>query len=93
MDLFYEKVYVRIYFPGLSTVMDEKTRIEKDIIMFEQNLTQLEGKILSMNQKKTIELAKQYFNDAKYYFEKEDLFTSFGCINYAHGLLDSIIKI
>jgi hypothetical protein len=73
--------------------MDEKTRIEKDIIMFEQNLTQLEGKTLSMNQNKTVELAKQYFNDAKYYFEKEDLFTAFGCINYAHGLLDSIIKV
>jgi hypothetical protein len=74
--------------------MDEKTRIEKDIIMFEQNLTQLQlqGKTLSMKQNKTVELAKQYFNDAKYYFEKEDLFTSFGCINYAHGLLDSIIK-
>ena len=73
--------------------MDEKTRIEKDIIMFEQNLTQLEEKILSMLQNKTVELAKQYYNDAKYYFEKKDLFTSFGCINYAHGLLDSIIKI
>ena len=73
--------------------MDEKTRIKKDIVMFEENLTQLEGKTLSVLQSKTVELAKQYYQDTKYYFEKEDLFTAFGCINYAHGLLDSIIKV
>ncbi|MDH7507725.1 MAG: DUF357 domain-containing protein, partial [Candidatus Thermoplasmatota archaeon] len=27
-----------------------------------------------------------------YYLEKNDYFTAFGCINYAHGLLDAIIK-
>jgi len=73
--------------------MDEKTRIKKDIVMFEENLTQLEGKKLSVLQNKTLELAKQYYEDTKYYFEKKDLFTAFGCINYAHGLLDSIIKV
>ncbi|MCK5636423.1 MAG: DUF357 domain-containing protein, partial [Thermoplasmatales archaeon] len=31
--------------------------------------------------------------DSKYYLEKKDYFTAFGCINYAHGLLDSILKI
>jgi len=72
--------------------MDEKTRIEKDILMFEENLPQLDDKKLSGAQKKTVELAKQYYEDSKYYLEKKDYFTSFGCINYAHGLLDSIIK-
>jgi len=72
--------------------MDEKTRIEKDILMFEENLPQLDDKKLSEAQKKTVELAKQYYEDSKYYLEKKDYFTSFGCINYAHGLLDSIIK-
>ncbi len=72
--------------------MDEKTRIEKDIVMFEENLTQLEEKTLSVTQIKTVELAKQYYKDSKYYFNKKDFFTAFGCINYAHGLLDSIIK-
>lgn len=73
--------------------MNEKTRIKKDIVMFEENLTQLERKTLSVLQIKTVELAKQYYEDTKYYFEKKDLFTAFGCINYAHGLLDSIIKV
>ena len=72
--------------------MNEKTRIEKDIVMFEENLTQLDNKKLSKAQEKTVELAKQYYEDTKYYLEKKDYFTAFGCINYAHGLLDAIIK-
>ncbi len=72
--------------------MNEKTRIEKDIVMFEENLTKLEESTLNLSQNKTIELAKQYYNDSKYYLKKEDFFTAFGCINYAHGLLDSITK-
>jgi hypothetical protein len=72
--------------------MNEKTRIEKDISLFEKNHNKLKEKTLSISQKKTIELAKQYYEDAKYYKDKKDFFTAFGCINYAHGLLDSIVK-
>jgi len=72
--------------------MDEKTRIEKDIVMFEDNLHPLDKKNLSEAQRKIVELAKQYYKDSKYYTEKKDYFTAFGCINYGHGLLDSIIK-
>jgi len=72
--------------------MDEKTRIEKDIIMFDENIEKTAKIDLNNSQKKIIELATQYFSDSKYYLEKKDFFTSFGCINYAHGLLDSIIK-
>jgi len=72
--------------------MDDKTRIEKDIVMFEENIKQTENLSLVSSQKKTIELAGQYYEDSKYYLKKKDYFTSFGCINYAHGLLDAIIK-
>ena len=72
--------------------MDEKTRIEKDIVMFEENIPLLEGKKLTKSQEKTVELAKQYHEDSKYYLDKGDFFTAFGCINYAHGLLDAIVK-
>ncbi len=72
--------------------MDEKTRIKKDIVMFEENLPQLKDIKTTAPQEKTIELSKQYFEDSKYYLEKKDFFTAFGCINYAHGLLDAIIK-
>jgi len=72
--------------------MNEKIRIEKDIVMFEENLSEIKQKKLSNSQEKTVILAKQYFKDSKYYLEKKDYLTAFGCINYAHGLLDSIIK-
>ena len=72
--------------------MDEKTRIEKDIVMFEESIKKVNQEKLSDAQKKTIELASQYYEDSKYYLEKKDYFTAFGCMNYAHGLLDAIIK-
>jgi len=72
--------------------MDDKTRIKKDIVMYEENILKTKGLKLSNSQEKTIELASQYYEDTKYYFEKKDFFTAFGCINYAHGLLDAIIK-
>ena len=69
--------------------MDEKTRIQKDITMFEENIKKTKN---NKNQEKIRELATQYFEDSKYYLEKKDFFTAFGCINYAHGLLDAILK-
>jgi hypothetical protein len=72
--------------------MDEKTRIQKDIVMFEENIKQLKQTTLTEKQKKIIELATQYYQDTKYYSQKKDYFTAFGCINYAHGLLDAILK-
>jgi len=67
--------------------MNQETRIKKDIKMFEENISKTK-----QIGKKAIKLAKQYYEDSKYYLDKKDLFTAFGCINYAHGLLDAIIK-
>ncbi|EMR75181.1 hypothetical protein MBGDF03_00290 [Thermoplasmatales archaeon SCGC AB-540-F20] len=72
--------------------MDEKTRIKKDIVMFEENLQKMQQRGTDGEQNKIVELASQYYEDAKYYLEKKDYFTAFGCINYAHGLLDGVIK-
>ena len=72
--------------------MDEKTRIKKDIVMFEENIQKINQENINNSQKKTIELATQYYEDSKYYLEKKEYFTAFGCINYAHGLLDAILK-
>jgi hypothetical protein len=71
--------------------MDDKTRVQKDIELFEKNLKILNNKNIYYNEK-IIELASQYYYDSKYYFDKNDYFTAFGCINYGHGLLDAIIK-
>jgi len=72
--------------------MDEPTRIKKDIVMFADNIKTVNIETLPIQQQKTVELATQYYQDAQYYLEKKDYFTAFGCINYAHGLLDAIIK-
>lgn len=72
--------------------MDEKIRVQKDIIMFETNRRKINGKNISHSEKKIFELASQYYEDTKYYAKKKDYFTAFGCINYAHGLLDVILK-
>jgi len=72
--------------------MDEKTRVHKDIVMFEKNIARLRDKTMSEAEKKIIDLARRYYEDTKYYSEKKDFFTAFGCVNYAHGLLDAILK-
>jgi hypothetical protein len=72
--------------------MDEKTRVQKDIVMFEENIKQIDEKKLTDSQRKILELSTQYFQDTKYYANKKDYFTAFGCINYAHGLLDALLK-
>ena len=59
--------------------------------MFEENLKKINDKI-KLENSKVLELACQYYEDSKYYLEKKDYFTAFGCINYAHGLLDANIK-
>jgi len=72
--------------------MNEKTRIEKDIVMFEENLQKLNDKTSKLQNNKIVELATQYYEDSKYYLEKKDYFTAFGCVNYGHGLLDAVLK-
>jgi len=72
--------------------MEEKTRIEKDIVMFEENLQKLSDNASKLHKNKIVELATQYYEDSKYYLEKKDYFTAFGCINYGHGLLDAFLK-
>ncbi|MCX6776066.1 MAG: DUF357 domain-containing protein, partial [Candidatus Micrarchaeota archaeon] len=31
--------------------------------------------------------------DAEFYLKKNDYVTAFGCINYAHGLIDAVKKL
>ena len=39
------------------------------------------------------ELASQYTKDSRHYFEEGDVFTSFGCSDYAYGLIDALLII
>ncbi|MCW7075407.1 MAG: DUF357 domain-containing protein [Candidatus Methanospirare jalkutatii] len=77
----------------MRNAVDEKekmeARVRKDIALFEENFSKIE-QVRDPEDAKTIELARAYCEDAKFYLEKGDLFTAFGCINYAHGLLDAV---
>ena len=68
---------------------DDKSRIESDIRQFHENV----GEVKETDETRdVIELARQYCEDTKYFLEKKDYVTAFGCINYAHGLIDAYRK-
>lgn len=66
-------------------------RIEKDITMFNDAV-----RTVNVDEKelvKVVEMSKLYALDSRSYLQKGDLFTSFSCISYAHGLLDAVRSI
>ncbi|MGC9517565.1 MAG: DUF357 domain-containing protein [Methanomicrobiales archaeon] len=70
--------------------MNYEERIKKDIDLFGKNLNEIEGIKFTEKEKEIIERAENYNSDTEYYLDKKDYITSFGCITYAHGLLDAI---
>jgi hypothetical protein len=73
--------------------MSDAERIKKDIALFEESVAELDSQSLVDNEVKVVEHAKRYYEDTMYYLGKGDYFTAFGCINYAHGLIDGIKRI
>ena len=43
--------------------------------------------------KEIIEMVENYISDAKHFKEKEDYVNSFAALNYAHGWLDSGVRL
>ena len=72
--------------------MNRAERIKRDIALFERRVNELDSISFADNEAEVICHAKRYYKDTKYYLEKNDYFTAFGCINYAHGLIDGIKK-
>jgi hypothetical protein len=70
--------------------MDELERIEKDVELFAKNIKEVESIEVSDIEEKIVQMARNYSQDTVYYLEKQDNLTAFGCITYAHGLLDAI---
>jgi hypothetical protein len=73
--------------------MNDAERVRKDIALFEENVLQLDALALTVAEEAVVAQAKRYYEDTKYYLEKGDYVTAFGCINYAHGLIDGIRNI
>ena len=67
---------------GENTMNIEK-RIEKDMVLFEKNYPHAENAAVR-------DMAVRYYRDAQHYIKRRDLVTAFGCIAYAHGLIDAL---
>ena len=70
--------------------MDEKTRAKKDLEKLSSCLSKFKELGFSEKYPKLLEYSLNYFKDAEHYYKKEDYFTSFGCANYAYGILEGI---
>lgn len=73
--------------------MNIEERIRKDISLFSDSIKKTEKAELSSEEKRVVELSRMYAKDAESWLSKGDFYTSFSSIAYAHGLLDSILKI
>jgi hypothetical protein len=74
----------------LEKDLESKEKITVDIQKLERNLKQVEDITFVDKEKEVYDRAVDYMNDSKYYLEKEDMRTAFGCIEYSHGLLDAL---
>ncbi|MCL4381435.1 DUF357 domain-containing protein [Candidatus Marsarchaeota archaeon] len=70
-----------------------ESRIKKDIAMFDKSIQEFSYNGNDKEVIDIIELSKMYASDSESYLKKGDFYTSFSCISYAHGLLDSIKKL
>ncbi|OWT33826.1 hypothetical protein BGI41_00255 [Methanobrevibacter sp. 87.7] len=70
--------------------LETKEKVKVDIEKLERNLNQVADIEFSKLEKDVYDRAVDYKNDSKYYLEKEDFRTAFGCIEYSHGLLDAL---
>ena len=72
----------------------DRERVESDIRQFPESLEQVmkQKKRFTPEIESTIRRAENYFEDTKYFLKKGDVFTAWGTINYAHGLLDAARK-
>jgi hypothetical protein len=79
----------------VKEVTEEK--ITKYLTITEKALSVLkvlppEGSTLQKVAEDLLMMATSYFNDARYYKEKEDYVTAFACVNYAHGYIDAGVR-
>lgn len=70
--------------------MDNKERAKKDLDKLEACITKFKELGFSEKYPKLFEYSQNYFKDAEHYYKKGDYFTSFGCANYAYGILEGI---
>ena len=73
--------------------MEIEERVRKNIAIFRENEKRAASLELGADEKGVVELAKMYASDTEAWIKKGDYVTAFSSIEYAHGLLDAILKI
>ncbi len=73
-----------------------KQKLEKYFKLTSTALSKIKNKIIKGKEqeaKEIIEMASNYLSDAKYFQDKEDYVNAFAALNYAHGWIDSGVRL
>jgi hypothetical protein len=73
--------------------MEIEDRVKKNISIFKENVKKAQALRLTGEEERVVELARMYADDTDAWMSKGDYVTAFSSIEYAHGLLDAILKI
>ena len=79
--------------------MDNKItreKLEKYFKLTSKALEEVKKKIIKGKEKEAkeiIEMVSNYVSDSKYFSDKKDLVNAFAALNYAHGWLDSGVRL
>ena len=73
-----------------------KQKIDKYFSLTEKAFEKAKKNIIKRKNaeaKEIILMVKNYLSDAKYFYDKKDFVNAFAAINYAHGWLDSGVRL
>ena len=73
-----------------------KEKLEKYFKLTSKSLEIVKKNIIKGKEnyaKEIIEMVENYLSDAKHFEENEDFVNAFGALNYAHGWLDSGVRL
>jgi len=73
-----------------------KEKLEKYFDLTTRALEQVKNNIISGKEdhaKEIVVMVQNYLSDAKHFEEKEDYVNAFAALNYAHGWLDSGVRL
>jgi hypothetical protein len=71
-------------------------KVEKYFNLTETALDEVKQNIISGKEaeaKEIIDMVSNYVSDAHHFFDKEDFVNAFAALNYAHGWLDSGVRL
>ncbi|MFH1394309.1 MAG: DUF357 domain-containing protein [Candidatus Micrarchaeota archaeon] len=71
--------------------MEAKERAAKDIAKLERIMGQFRKLGLESKYPQAYEYARNYWMDARHFFENGDYFSAFGAANYAYGYIDCVL--